>query len=304
MPWMFDLAVAVHARRSELAEAASDLIRLREAIASPTDLSLAQWLQLYATTLAYQPSLVLELGRGLGNSTTVFTAAATKLPATRVVSIGYDVGQAWRNKTAPELKPLVGDRFFSCLDVRNGDIRDVDFGPIVGDAGRVILWWDAHGADLGWFVLGELLPTLAKRDALVCVHDVSDSLYEGPTTAYHRHDGMPIFWLGDIVSPFQEIYPLVDFLSRNRLDYSTPLRSLAAMRERDEPAWRQLNEALEPLAVEALREGGWLYFELDGAEVFPRYTRDPSAGIDGEQTGTFARMRSRVASVSRRAARR
>ncbi len=66
----------------------------------------------------------------------------------------------------------MNERFFQCLDVRHADIRDLDFTTIVGDASRVILWWDAHGDDLANFVLGELLPILKQRDALVGVHDI------------------------------------------------------------------------------------------------------------------------------------
>src|SRR4051812_1935491 len=106
---MFDLAAAVHERRSELADVVPYLVRLREAVGNPGGLSLGQWLQLYATTLSYEPSIVIELGRGLGNSTTVFTVAATRLPATKVVSVGLDLAQGWRTRTVPKLKPLVDE---------------------------------------------------------------------------------------------------------------------------------------------------------------------------------------------------
>ena len=294
---MFDLAGALHERRSDLVEAAPGLVRLRDAVASPANLRLGTWFQLFGSTLSYRPSLVLELGRGLGNSTTVFTAAAARLPATRVVSVGYDGRQAWKHKTAPKLRSLVDDRFFECLDVRHADIRDVDFAAVVGDAPRVLLWWDAHGDDLAEFVLGELLPILEEREALVGVHDISDARYDNPTAAYVREDGLPNFWMADLVGPFEELRSLFDFLSRNRIDYATPQRSLGAMRESDKTAWHELDDALGPEAADALRDGGWIYFELDGAAVFPRYTRDVNAPIEGEPTGAVARVRSLAAGV-------
>ena len=191
----------------------------------------------------------------------------------------------------------MNERFFECLDVRHGDIRDVEFTTIVGNASRVMLWWDAHGGDLANFILGEPLPVLKQRDALVGIHDISDALYDGPTTEYRRQDGEPSIWMGDLVSPFEEIIPLFDFLSRNRIDYTTPQRSLAAMRENDEAAWHDLTETLRPHAADALREGGWIYFNLDRAGAFPSYVRDVNAAIEGEPTGATTRLRSLVASV-------
>ncbi len=270
---MFDLATALHQRRQELGHALATLVSLRDAVDWHGDLSLGQWFQLYATTLAFEPSMVLELGRGYGNSTTAFTAAATRLPATRVVSVGYDGGEVWSKVTAPKLKPLVGDDFFDRLEVHHTDIREVDFGAIVGDAPRVLLWWDAHGDDLAWFVLGVLLPLLRDRDALVCVHDVADADHDSPSTEYERSDGLPNYWMQALVCPFDEIVPLFDFLSRNRVQYSTAQASFSAMKRDQGGAFEEIRDALGVIGGPALSDGGWMYFGLEHASVFPRYQR-------------------------------
>jgi hypothetical protein len=294
---MFDLAEALYDRRAVLASDAAHIGRLRKAVAWPGDLSSGQWFQLYASTLSFEPGLVLELGRGYGNSTTAFTAAATKLPTTRVVSVGYDSGEVWSNQTAPRLRRIVGDDFFARLDIHHTDIRDVDFRDLIGDEKRVLLWWDAHGDDLAWFVLGEILPTLAGREAVVCVHDVSDARFDTPAQGYERDDGLPTFWMADLVCPFDEIVPIFDFVSRNRVPVETAQGSLARLRDGDVSRWLELERALKDVAP-ALHDGGWLYFDGGRPTIFPEYTRSLTEPVVEAQPGV-GHIRSRLSSFLR-----
>src|SRR5262249_60970035 len=82
-------AQAYWEQRRALREADGRLVALEEAVNAPRDLSPNQWAQLLAFALEFRPTLILELGRGLGNSTCVFTEAANRLPGgfCRVLSL-------------------------------------------------------------------------------------------------------------------------------------------------------------------------------------------------------------------------
>ena len=60
-------------QRQVLLEARPRIEALVETIGENTDLTPFQWAQLLAYTLEFKPDLILELGRGAGNSTCVFT---------------------------------------------------------------------------------------------------------------------------------------------------------------------------------------------------------------------------------------
>jgi len=254
---MLDLAEALLAQRERVRGDAPLLMQLREAVGAPASLTAAQWLQLYAFALELRPDLIVELGRGNGNSTCVFTQAAAALPRTEVVSIGFDTEQAWTAQTAPRLRGLVSGEWFAPLQVRHEDILAVDFADVFGRApGRVLLFWDAHGVDLGAFVLSLALPLLEGREHVVAVHDVTDGRHEDPGPAYVRADGLPSVWQGPLVSPFRELVPLYDFLSRNRLPFETAAASLDRRRAELAAAYA----GADPYPLEG---GHWMWFAVE-----------------------------------------
>jgi cephalosporin hydroxylase len=53
-----------------------ELHRLFEAVDAPNDLEFQTWLSLHDLTVGHGPDLVIELGRGYGSSTVVFTDVA------------------------------------------------------------------------------------------------------------------------------------------------------------------------------------------------------------------------------------
>jgi FkbM family methyltransferase len=259
---VFDLGEALAARTAELAEARETLFRYRELVDSPADLTHAQYLQVLALTLDFAPDLVIELGRGYGNTTCVFTEAASRLDA-RVVSVGYDFERGWTQRTAPRLAEVVPAGWLERLRVYELDIMELDFAPVIGDARRVLLWWDAHGDELARHLLAELLPLLQQRENLIAVHDVSDARHDQVERGYERADGWPNYWQGHLVCPFDEIVPLYDFCSRNALELHTAQASLAALRERDAGGVAELERLLGDIPPPSLLdEGNWIWFSL------------------------------------------
>jgi len=261
----FDLAEALWNQRDRVLEASNRLLEYRRVVASPADLTEAQYHQLYAMTLDLAPDLVVELGRGYGNTTAVFTEAANAIGA-RVVSVSFDNERGWSTRTAPRLRELVPETWFEPLTIIEQDIMELDFRDLLGAARRVLLWWDAHGDELGRFVLAEIVPLLAERENVIAVHDVHDVRFERVERDYVRTDGWPTYWQGHLSSAFDEIVPLYDFLSRNDISWLSAAESVHdAARD-----GLSLADAFAALGTASpARGGGWIWFTAAGDLVYP-----------------------------------
>src|SRR5918996_4862142 len=63
-------------QRHAIADRKDRILRLAEAVDWEQDLFPSQWAQLMSLALEFRPDLILELGRGSGNSTCAFVEAA------------------------------------------------------------------------------------------------------------------------------------------------------------------------------------------------------------------------------------
>jgi hypothetical protein len=169
---------------------------LRNLVDSPGDLFLEQWLRLYRRALAVAPDVLLEVGRGYGNSTVVLTDAAHVLQV-RVISVGDDMVYAWATRTRPRLLPLLGEDWFRPLTVVQGDVRE--FVPPACE--RPFVFWDAHGPEVAEAMFGRVLPALPRGATTVVVHDVSRP---SEADAHPLEIGYTYEWRG-LVSPFDEL---------------------------------------------------------------------------------------------------
>lgn len=195
---------------------------LQEIVGRPIDLSPEQWDVLYRRAVAYRPSLIVELGRNLGNSTVVLTEAAHAIGC-RVVSVGMDSrdskmrflrGQtsAWERKTVPQLLPVVGPDWFAPLTVLHLDITRTDWRWLP-EHDRALLFWDAHGADVADSVMSRLLPRLPN--ALIAMHDVGrvepgSAATTSRTRAWGRKPDL--YTWRDLASTFEEVQSIAPLL--------------------------------------------------------------------------------------------
>jgi SAM-dependent methyltransferase len=187
-------------------------------VGSPAfDLPLEDWQELYDSTLEFQPDLVLELGRGYGNSTCVFTEAAQSIPC-RVTSIGFDSEHAWESRTAPRLLRVVGEDWFTPLTIVQDDITTVDFRPHLAGSTRTLVYWDAHGTDIADAVFKRLLPALPPENRIIV-----DDVWPAPEQYGQRAE----FRAGPMWSLFDEILPLWDYLSEREIEFASGSRSIA-----------------------------------------------------------------------------
>jgi hypothetical protein len=180
------------------------------------DLPLDEWRELYDATLEFQPDLVLELGRGYGNSTAVFTEAAQSIPC-RVTSIGFDAEHAWETRTAPRLSTVVGAEWFAPLTVVQDDITTIDFEPLLEGSMRTLVYWDAHGSDVADAIFRRLMPALPHENRII-VDDVWPAPEQYGLRAEHR--------AGPLWSLFDEIIPLWDYLSEHDIEFVSSSRSI------------------------------------------------------------------------------
>src|SRR3990167_6248792 len=222
----FNSGNAIWNQRFKLQQTKLRLKQLADAVGHISDSSLAQYAQMYAISLEFKPDLIIEFGRGAGNSTAVFTEAANQLDDCSVISIC--LSNDWQDKTAGRIAKIVPKEWFSKLDARIGNILDLDFKTLIKNGKRILFLWDAHGWDIAEYILGEVLPELRLRDHIVFVHDISyfdpsskNSAYgaNGIWKGYAGDDvkNPPYIVLNSMASPFEEMIAIYDFTSRNSL---------------------------------------------------------------------------------------
>jgi len=209
-------------QRQLLAEHGDRLRALATAADDPTSLNRPQWAQLFAVAAALKPGLIIEIGRGFGNSTCAFAEAAAAVGSdTRVLSLCRSRG--W-SRTAKRIESLVDERWLARLDIRTGDITAFDFTETVQQTqGPVLVFWDAHGLPIANAIISRLLPLLEHREHLILMHDISDARYHEPDRSPY---GSNPLWQGELASDHKfriahletsvtQAIAAIDFATRN-----------------------------------------------------------------------------------------
>lgn len=222
----FNCGTALWNQRFKLKQTKLRLKHLADAVGHISDSSLAQYAQMFAITLEFKPNLIVEFGRGAGNSTAVFTEAANQLGTCSVISIC--LSNDWQNKTSNRISKIVHKQWFDKLDAQIANILDIKFNELIKGKSKILFLWDVHGWDVAEYTLAKALPTLASRQHLVLVHDIS---YFDPKSANasYQDNGIwkgyagddvknpPYVVLNSMASPFEEMIAIYDFTSRNSL---------------------------------------------------------------------------------------
>ena len=270
------LAGAIWHQRHTLAKARTHTRALHDALrrymppGHPGDLPFHEWGQLMASALQFAPDVILEIGRGYGNSTLSLTQAANLLKPRdcRVVSVCL---HPWQEAYAA-VSPAATPEWFLPLTVLHGDVRELDFEATLRGARRVLVFWDAHGYDVADCILSRLMPVLADREHMVIMHDIGDARYQEARSyggfGIWRGEEVwpgPMIRLGNVFATVQQAVSMVDFTSRNGITLQSGVHSLRSRfdvhgREtlelrnllgdlfdvRSGMAWYTLNEAAGP----------------------------------------------------------
>lgn len=246
------------------------LDRIRALVDEPGNLSVLQGLQLYALCLAFRPDLIIELGRGYGNSTCVFASAVHRLGAGRVVS--FDLDRLWDERTLPKLQTSEFAALTQSIDARIEDIKQADFAGLSARAGRTLVFWDAHGWEAADGVLCNLLPAIAARPHIVACHDLSDVRHVEVERSYAGR----FFWrdpalkevsarytIGWVNTQEPQFIPLLDFLWRNQCELRSADEDLAIWRRDRARPQHALEQAI---GADVFAPGcHWGYFSLNDA---------------------------------------
>jgi len=272
-PPVLDVAKQYYDQRHLIHEDAAVLRALIGAVDWTNDLSPAQWAQWYSVVLGFAPDLIIELGRGYGNSTALFTQAARRLGRTKIVSLCRSA--EWAGLVAPKVARVVDAGWFASLDARRTDILSADYEEIVGDHQRVLVLWDAHGFEIAELVLGEILPRLADRPHLVLMHDISDNRHAGIARSY---GGQPLWkgsgwqqrtgsWdsrvnIGWMNSIQDQVIALADFSARNDLEIESADHEYAECFAANPAYERELRQLLGDEFFSPI--GHWAFFSLSG----------------------------------------
>jgi hypothetical protein len=237
---------------------------LIETLDRPTDLAPHQWVSLAAFALDFQPDLIIELGRGYGNSTAMFLEVCDQLPGCRLLSLCNT--DSWRTVSVPKLAKM-GSTWLSRGECRECDILEQTIN--LRGVNRVFLFWDAHGFEIADWMLGYVMPMLAHKKHLVAMHDISDLRYCGTKRPY---DGplwkggnaeMPAYQIGSMFSRVQQAIAVADFTSRNGIGFNSADTSLHRL---DAPTY---NGALGDRFCPVAHWWWWTLNHNDGPFLFP-----------------------------------
>lgn len=264
---------------------------LHEAVGDPNSLSLNQWVHFHALALEYQPDLIIEFGRGYGNSTCAFVEAVHAYnPSARVFSMCF--ASCWDQDTLPKLKAFLPEEWFRPLEAPTVDIRTVGFRAVVRDAKRVLVLWDAHGTEIADCVLSRLMPLIAGREHFVVMHDISDGRYCGNSLSYQ---GKP-FWRGQesgwsaetarlrigwIDTVVEQTFPALDFLTRNELELGSADHVTKTEISRDAALLGRLQQGYPKGFFNDVNH--WAFFTLNdapGPYNFPNYLAAENAAVE------------------------
>ncbi len=286
----FSPAAALWENREKLTDAMCEIETVRTALETatggPRDFIRQQWLQLVSVVYHFKPDLIIELGRGYGNSTCAMAVAQKMLKPQPCRLLSLCLSTSFADTSRPHLETNLADKsLFSSLEALNEDITRYDFSADVARAKRVFVFWDAHGYDLAITLLARLFPALVAKDHLAVVHDMADLKYLG--NDYRRYDSDAAwkstgsapakYILGDIGSQYEEGIALTDFLGRNGLAFHSAESSYFS-----ELTEEQASELDRRFGANFSRFGFWYYFSLNDAAnrelTFPRPA--PGTGSD------------------------
>jgi hypothetical protein len=265
----FSAAKAIWDNRERIAQVLPELRELRDtlhdATGGPRDFVRQQWLQLASVVYAFKPDLIIELGRGYGNSTCAMAFGVSLLAPQPCRMLSLCLSTSFAEISRPRLEPRFGS-LFQPLTALTCDISGRDFSADLAAARRVFVFWDAHGYELAQDLLGGLFQALQDTPHLSVVHDMADLKYMG--LDFRRHDSSdkwmalgsapPKYVLGDVGAQYEEGIALVDFLSRNGL----PFRS-AESSYFDELSEDQHCELKAIFGDDFSRYGFWYSFSLN-----------------------------------------
>ena len=269
----FSPARAIWDNRHRLAEAKAEFDQVRDtlqrATGGPRDLVRQQWLQIVSMVYDFKPDLIIELGRGYGNSTLAMAFAAKLLRPQPCRIVSLCLANSYRTVSLPFLKANLADKsLLDPVEALEADILSFDFEPMLASAKRVFVFWDAHGFDVAQTILTGILRPLQDRPHVAIIHDMADldafpSHFRGFDQAgewLKYGSASPKYVLGSVGAQYEEGVALVDFASRNQMRLLSAESSYFGELNAEQVA--ELDTLFGP---DFAQYGFWYYFSLNQA---------------------------------------
>ena len=288
-------------QRHRLAALKQRFSTMSDAVDHKTDLNLYQWMQIAAMALEFRPDLILELGRGRGNSTCIFTEVANILGGKDSCSVtSLCLSFDYVTEVVPRLleSKVVDRQWFQPLDCWYTDILAFDYEALLKGKKRVLVFWDAHGFEVAGCMLGRILPQLVEKQHMVLMHDMSDQRYLGPHSFKYNGERLwrgnnwegPRIILGNINSAVEQAVSITDFSSRNHIEL---LSADHSNHTEIKPYPERMKELQQLLGDEFFQlQGHWFCFSLNdypGPFTFPKYVA-PEKYLADEQVELVSKL--------------
>ena len=283
-------------QRKVLSSLKKRILELSQAVDQQTDLWPYQWAQLIAAVLEFRPQVIIELGRGRGNSTAAFTLAANVLreKGTPCTVVSLCLSNDWEELTVPRIGKVVPKAWFQPLNALHADITNFDYDSILSHSKSCLLFWDAHGFEIAQCVLGEILPKMVHIPHLVLMHDISDTRYQAKASQQYGENGLwtgndwsgPRLRLGIIDSAVEQSIAALDFTTRNEVPFDSADHSIHEEFDKNSSRMKEMKRILgdELFSTQA----HWFWFTLNaakGALTFPKYTKRKHPDLPQTQSG-------------------
>lgn len=281
----FDPGTHYYSFRQRLADRKDFIQALGVAVGDTSSLNLYQWAQLMCAFWGFKPDVVLELGRGWGNSTCAFLEAI-HASGSKAKLVSLCLSNDWRKHTRPKIAGMVPVGWFAPLEAHEADILTFNYAECLKGFSRVMVFWDAHGFDIAECVLGGILPLLVDRRNVILMHDLSDRRYTSPENDNYGESGLwkhndwsgPRLKLGNIDSCVEQSVSIIDFTTRNGIPLQSADESIQRYFQSDSSRAMEMKNLLGETLFSL--QAHWFWFTLKSSReglTFPRY-EPPSAG--------------------------
>ncbi len=263
--------------RLMLADVQEEVKRIREAVGYESHLHPCQYGQIISVVWSFRPDLILVVGEGAGHATCALTQAthsSTLATSCKVVSVNPSM--TWRDEVEPRLRSVMPESWFDPLDSYHDELSPAALESIVDKRQRVLLYWNDQSLNGQICLLGKVLPLVGDRTHLVIVHNIFDNRHVSGDSCAYSGD---VWWRAGTISQDTAHFghycgaaslmaPLVDFLSRNRVELFTSDHSLTEDFSRDQIA--EMSNLFGQDETSLFRTSGyWAYFSLNTAGSGP-----------------------------------
>lgn len=261
----------------EVASLKDEFSFIRDSADAYTSMNFEQFAQLYIVCDLFKPDIILELGRGAGNSTGLFTLWTNHNKQGKILSLCNT--SIWQEITVPKLRDKYPAKWFQnteAITIQNMVTHPV--AEVLKSYDNVLVFWDAHGYDTAEYVLGHILPAIATKRHCVLMHDVTDLSYHTISTSYQKqrlwrnsnaNEGLPRLRLNNFDFFSEQFISVFDFANRNQVK----LASLEAFF--DTPPFKELNPLAHTLFGPGLfLDCHMLFFSLNSSQrnyTFPAF---------------------------------